>query len=144
MEVKRFIEKAIEGGWEQKSRHEKMQFINPIMSDGKLELVVIPEAILLDPKAWQAVGKVEGWNGRHKWYPKNIKDWYYKQHGAKAKRCMICQKDNFREGYQNPYTGNYHDGTGVKCPTNTHLYKMHQMIDALAEGNSIEEFIETL
>ncbi len=52
MTIKQFIQKAIEGGWEVKKATALI----------KLELSVIPEVVLLDPLAWQAVGKVEEWN----------------------------------------------------------------------------------
>lgn len=48
MTIEQFIEKAIKGGW--------------IPIDWELEEMVLRSAeILLDLKAWQAVGKVEGW-----------------------------------------------------------------------------------
>lgn len=55
MTTKEFIEKAIEGGYvniylNPKSPHE----ITPLMIQEKY-------MIFLDPKAWQAVGKVEDW-----------------------------------------------------------------------------------
>lgn len=53
--IKEFIEKAIEGGFEHLTVSE-MNFAK----DGTIK----PEIILMRPEAWQAVGKVEGWNGR--------------------------------------------------------------------------------
>jgi len=52
---------------------------------------------------------------KHKWYPYDASDWYAKQYGAKARRCMNCQKDNFLLGYVNPYTGSSVEGTGKYC-----------------------------
>jgi hypothetical protein len=42
--MERFIEKAKKGGWREVH-----------------EVRMVPESILLDPAAWRAVGKVEGW-----------------------------------------------------------------------------------
>ena len=86
MTIKQFIEKAIEGGWD------KAEII-----DGKLNMHFIEcdEQIFLDPKPWQAIGKIK------KWQP-----------------CSKCK-------YAWEHT-------------------MHDMIDALAEGKTIEEFIKTL
>ena len=49
---KDFIEKAIEGGWE-----------NTLSGDMRFMERSENVGIFLDPKAWQAVGKVEGWDG---------------------------------------------------------------------------------
>lgn len=54
-----FIEKAIAGGWRKDA--------NPIlMEDGTLCLFTCTQRlsfadVLMDPEAWRAVGKVEGW-----------------------------------------------------------------------------------
>ena len=63
------------------------------------------EGALINPKAWQAVGKVEGW----------VYEVVY------ANESMSGVK----------YSGTYEP-------------KMHRMIDALAEGKSLEQFLETL
>lgn len=52
MTIKQFIEKAIEGGWE--GLYPKNYPHNYGSHDTRC-------AALLDPKAWQAVGRVEGW-----------------------------------------------------------------------------------
>ena len=63
MEKKEIVEKAIQGGWcfvDGKlhwSEHEQHFYINPN------DRIYIPiEVFLLDPKFFQAVGKVEGWH----------------------------------------------------------------------------------
>ena len=91
MTIEKFIEKAIEGGWE-KDKYPSFWSFNDIVK-------FYQDKVFLDPLAWQAVGKVEGW-----------KDY------------MVID---------NPYK-------------NIYLYHMHEMIDALAEGKSLSEFIETL
>lgn len=88
MTIKEFIEKAIEGGWRDLSTKGVDHFIVFHGGDGYGEpnyinivytcVGVEPPCnsntvgftkyeILLDPKAWQAVGKVEGWNGVAYW-----------------------------------------------------------------------------
>lgn len=66
--VKEFIEKAIEGGWKKGYPNFKVEKVNDcglwldckgLLGDFKFHYV--REEILLDPLAWQAVGKVEGW-----------------------------------------------------------------------------------
>ena len=54
MEIKDFIEKAIEGGYRYKNQN--LSDWKPFINGENL----IPE-ILLDPKAWEAVGKTRGW-----------------------------------------------------------------------------------
>ena len=64
MEIKTFIEKAIEGGCE--SITDGLDDIH-ITDSGVYwggEQYKTIEEVLIDPKAWEAVGKVEGWNGR--------------------------------------------------------------------------------
>lgn len=109
MTSKEFIERAIEGGWEYNEfpklwgkvpfkhfnpKTSSVVFLNPIT---RRQMWVQFSKILLDPIAWQAVGKVEGWKS-----PYNIE-------------------------IQTEWSKN-----------------MHRMIDALCEGKTIEEFLETL
>lgn len=109
---KQFIKKAIERGWKKETgldiniqnyatkqctvtighRTDPSEFFR--MSD-----------ILLDPLAWQAVGKAEGW-------------------GEEVNSHLTLD--------------------GVSIDLNGYELYMHRMIDALIEGKSIEEFLETL
>ena len=98
MEIKQWIEKAIEGGWD-KNIGDVTIYCDKIDNFNL-------EKILLDPKAWEAVGKVEEWTRTE--YPTN----------------PHIQMDSYE----------------VK----EYKEKMHQMIDALAEGKTVEEFIKTL
>jgi len=93
MTASQFISKAIEGGWEMGGMTIDEILINPLH---------IP-LIIIDPKAWQAVGKVEGW----------------------ITSCQNVLDDQRIVG----------DAWRVN---------MLLMIDALAEGKSIEDFIKTL
>jgi len=63
MEIKEFVEKAIEGGY---NLRERLGVPKGLGSYPSLEIIaekIHIYQILLDPKAWEAVGKVEGWNG---------------------------------------------------------------------------------
>ena len=90
MKRETYIEKAMKGGWRRNKRHD---FLVSKISGSTMPI----EVGLLDPRAWQAVGKVEGWE--------------------------ISLKNDTKEDWFN---------------------KMHHMIDALAEGKSLENFIKTL
>lgn len=88
MTTQQFIEKAIEGGWDaDKWRGGHVGWAE----------------VLLDPEAWKAVGKMEGWKN-------NMLGW-----------CDSCD-----------------------APLGGWREKMHGMIDALAEGISIEGCLKTL
>lgn len=116
MTIEQFIKKAIEGGW--KPKDAEMQKVSSFkVEDGLLTLYglenktqrkvesYLVEQIFIDPFAWKAVGKVEGWD-----IGKTIDPTY---HFAPESMWMW-------------------------------QWKMHRMIDALAEGKSLEEFISTL
>lgn len=112
MTITQFIEKAEEGGWDVERADVAALNGAPVASI---------ERAILDPEAWKAVGKVEGW-------------------GITDNKCNGC-------GY-----GGIHGwliSNPVQCPecrTSRAEYTdhMHRMIDALAEGKTIEQFIETL
>jgi len=65
--IKTFIEKSIEGGWNGKY---ELLHLSGVDNDGvmlrhltnkrRIKALIVTE-ILLDPKAWEAVGKSEGW-----------------------------------------------------------------------------------
>lgn len=62
--MKEFIEKAIEGGWKYQERlFGDLKFDERIIFNHEPSIALQPfiDSILLDPLAWQAVGKVEGW-----------------------------------------------------------------------------------
>lgn len=76
-DVKEFIEKAIEGGWLPRSTQNILVgripvsgvFVEIFSDDPWISSVrdrrqsIRIEEIMLDPLAWQAVGKVDGWSG---------------------------------------------------------------------------------
>ena len=55
MTPEQFVEKAIEGGW----KNDMFPMLE-ILTNGKTPYANF-EAVLLNPLAWKAVGKVEGW-----------------------------------------------------------------------------------
>lgn len=98
MTIQQFIEKAIEGGWRPKPEHESNSMIfGPQLTN----------ALFLDPEAWKAVGKVEGW--------------------PKLANQLEENEVEFQDGVMLAST-----------------FYMHRMIDALAEGKSVEEYLATL
>ena len=100
MTIQSFIEKAVAGGWTSK------------VYEAEAEMGLVNyEAVLLDPEAWKAVGKVEGWKGK-----------------------VISQKID-------PSTI---EGVYEEYAVEGWYVRMHRMIDALADGKSIEQYLETL
>lgn len=104
--IQRFIEKAIEGGWKFDEHEDTVA------------------AMLLDPEAWKAVGKVAGWNGK----PCNC--------GGKIVDSSGLGKSHFP--YQCQDCSSYLLAMEWE---GTWRYRMHGMIDALADGRSIEEYL---
>ena len=102
--IQQFIEKAIIGGWRSEvqefsiigfyERHFEYQHRSIAADRPSAIRMMVYEAVLLDPKAWQAVGRVE------RWY----------------------------EGYYGPEW----------------LHHMRKMIDALAEGQTLEAYVQSV
>lgn len=66
-DVQEFIEKTIEGGWKLRGTYEFNSFQHEMMmfedsARSPQILLVTQREILLDPLAWQAVGRIEGWD----------------------------------------------------------------------------------
>ena len=111
MKTKEYIEKAIEGGYE--------SGIITIMDLPDLHEGILPKILnsfILDPKAWEAVGSVEGWE---QWRCQC--GFYYDMQGMII--CPDCNKSGAKKSWKQ---------------------NMQEMIDALIEGKSIEEYLETL
>ena len=141
MTTKQFIEKAIEGGYrvsapERREDNIKYKFVE---SD-KFELDYDDdhsepndiEKLLLDTKAWQAVGKVEGWG---------------KEPTDDEGNCLQCGTDKDIQPSKESGCNHVHypEFCEVCCDkVASYSDRMHYMIDALAEGKSIEEFLKTL
>lgn len=109
MTPKTFIEKIIKGGW----KHNAIQFLN-YPKDSAIFYSLLRIA-LLDPKAFEALGKVEGW--------------------GRKKEDRVCL-------HENPEASD--NGICESCFKKACQKKMHQMIDALCEGRTIEQYLKTL
>lgn len=90
---------------------------SPLMGGDKMRS---NEAILLDPLAWQAVGTTEGW-------------------GTTDGKCNKCGSAPRSWLLSSPVTC-------PECRTGRGEWDwyMHRLIDALAEGKTIEEYLITL
>lgn len=131
MTIKQFIERAIEGGYTippnllgdviQESVYVDTTGTNPTTMVRPYNI----HGVLLSPEAWQAVGKTEGWK-KYVWT--SWKGW--------DDSWITNETDD--ESYAPPSANAY-------CQRHiTFVYHMHRMIDALASGKSLEEFIATL
>jgi len=114
MTIKQFIEKAIEGGIKFGLEHWELDYYDGEQCDYELCI----EKIVLDPKAWQAVGKVEGKKWKGHWC-KKCKE-YIHFHGS------VCEE----------FHPDQTIGQGAA--------QMHAMIDHLIQGGTIESYFETL
>jgi hypothetical protein len=106
--IQQFIEKALVGGWQPADRdfsiigfyegfyerHFEYQLRSIVPGQRSVLRTMVYEAVLLNPKVWQAVGKVEQW-----------------------------------------YEGRY----GLEW-----LHHMRNMIDALAEGHTLEAYLQSI
>lgn len=115
MTITEFVEKALEGGWD--TGNYKNRIYRPELYMKHLANDCMHE-ILLDPLAWQAVGKVEG-----------FKDEKYCASGAG------CEWDN-QSNHEFECVWKYSQ------PNPEHLAV--GMITALFEGKTIESYLETL
>ena len=88
MTTQQFIEKAIEGGWTWYGSadfkpYDERQWLFHRSTRYCVE-VVSTEQIILDPEAWKAVGKVEGWKEKveelHGAFPRVAEEWRWNMH----------------------------------------------------------------
>lgn len=134
---KQFIEKAIEGGW---NKGYKLLYVtddSAVLLAHKTQIgrsiALIVSEVLLDPLAWQAVGKVEGWK-------------------ITVQGCFVCGKpftDANSLSEHKECLRDYGNEEGEEwvmkdVEIDSWKYNMHRMIDALAEGKTIEEFLKIL
>lgn len=68
MTISEFIEKAIEGGWsmDESLLPQSIKDMGGNLTKATLKFGDPYKIAVLDPKAWQAVGKVEGWRMTYK------------------------------------------------------------------------------
>jgi len=109
--TKQFIEDAIEGGWEN-SIWEKKDL--PIDEYNALQIL---NDALLDPLAWQAVGKTRGW--------------------------FDCENDIW-EGELKTYNSSGEAKQTVYKRYEPWQFKQHNFIDYLADGKDIEEALKAI
>jgi len=114
MTIKEFINKAIEGGWKPNKVNKIIGrvAIGEIVAQtkrrgGKGNRDLLP-LVLIDPKAWEAVGKAEKWA-------------------------------DYEENHYEDRRGDLWSQTLPIVQS-----KMRGMIDALIEGKTLEQYIETL
>lgn len=69
MTIKEFVEKAKAGGWTFNDvlfgGNLPDEFIEWLQEPGQAEIAFHLKSIFLDIKAWEAVGKVDGWGAMH-------------------------------------------------------------------------------
>lgn len=136
MTIKEFIEKAIEGGWYRGYTLSVAEINGKIEGvlldpDGDAMVAKTTHEILLDPLAWQAVGKVEGWGEAH---PSDEEI-----HTLKGMVNPLGRLGGYKERMANKMLLK-----PKKEIISGWLYHMHRMIDALAEGKSVEQFLQDL
>lgn len=125
MTTKEFIEKAIEGGMKHTCIDNQYPEIDSkgYLCNGVYSSI---EKIILDPKAWQAVGKVEGWT-------------YISESIVPAKKqSRVIKNRGVIEVEVPEYT------LKRKNTSKNWRNKMHAMIDHLVDGGTIESYLETL
>lgn len=127
MTIKQFIEKAWEGGYKPSTELQNVDraFVHLKFKSDICEQPVTSwmiERVLLDPEAWRAVGKVEGW-----------------EKGKRYRQSVPARKGPRGQSYPAVIRMR----RTVPRP-NEWKKKMHGIIDALADGKTIEQYLETL
>ena len=118
-----FIEDAIKGGWKPREDWDSdWSVYNNVFHygviGGNLRQDKWIEAILLDPLAWQAVGKTRGWNNQ----------------------ICICNHCGVEvESQEITYEETHQECNQLLSWPLTWCYEWHLFIDHLADGKSIEE-----
>lgn len=112
MTIQEFIEKAIEGGYEEgrnwKFVRANRYWVQWLDSNGS-EVSINLNCYLLAPEVWKAVGRAEGWI-----YP---------------------------DGRD---VAKYYNNDPKRTPYPLWLWKMHRMVDALADGKTVEFYFKNL
>jgi hypothetical protein len=124
MTIKQFIEKAVEGGCRIPATYSKGDLkVQNVEAELIMLPTFLPALVLIDPDAWRAVGRVEGW-------------WKKDEFGHELK-----ERPNNREftAGKSIYSAQQAEHIPFTWMTN-----MHRMIDALADGKTIEEFLASL
>ncbi len=160
MTIKQFIEKAIEGGYYASNRFYKTAGVMP--EDAKAEDIINyfdghTEPFFLDPTAWRAVGKVEGW-GDSKYRACEMKMPFYHKELMRGTGAIVGESKDGKQWYVRWDFTRYGKPTkngGVRSPypkeniveksaEKNWLMVWHRMIDALADGRSLEDYLSSL
>lgn len=163
MTIKSFIEKAIEGGWNPKPNY-YMPWMNTLSDngitlsggEGDQERYSINQ-IILSPSAWQAVGKVEGWE-TSKYRACEMKMPFYHNEKMRGTGVIVGESRDKKQWYirwDRGQNGRPTKGQGMRNPypkeniiekskTENWNMVMHRMLDALIAGKTIEEYLATL
>lgn len=112
MTIKEFTEAAIQGGWQTPYYDVPDDHYGDISDSDDYKM-------FLDPKAWEAVGKVKGWGTTG-----------HEQSGGLVPPVMIL--------------GRYDRLSLGSIMWSVPQFYMHRMIDSLYEGKTLEEYIATL
>lgn len=117
MTIQQFIEKAIEGGWKAANKpyldRSETGWATVGFHEVSVNVLMWHHEILLDPEAWKAVGKMEGWDSQ--W---EVSTGLLNEYGD-----VPMSEGKIIDRWE---------------------YEMHRMIDALADGKSVEQYLETL
>jgi len=126
-----FVTKAMDGGWMSQAvflrQKYEIGFTTAKDTAAWQEVIndIISNAAFFDAKAWQAVGRVEKWDIVRK-----------RNELTKDTRGYLFDE----RGRQYTFVGNKTYLPNIAEAQNKH----HQLIDALWEGKSLEEYIKTL
>lgn len=115
MTIQQFIEKAIEGGWYPKERH----WENISLRTGDTKPRSLTKTVTASITSYQILLDPEAWKAVGK---------------VEGKKICIC-------GTQGPLHTQQCPCAAIKAHA---TYQMHRMIDALAEGKTIEQYLLTL
>lgn len=129
-DITEFIEKALKGGFT-----DAEYLLKYLEGRTPKERELMESTILLNPLAWQAVGKMSNWGTEMTMIdePGHPKEWLFFEHCAVCGETINDQEDGCPDGCKS-------DDAYVP----EWLYNMHRLIDALAEGKTIEEYLHTL
>lgn len=126
MTIKDFISKACEGGWMDKESAWMDNFDKKLWAEQTSKIHRAVCEILLDPRAWQAVGEVEGW--------KNICSSSY---GCDGKAIPATGLGKVEFLYQCSKCRGY-----LSTDTFPFRVRMHRFIDALCDGKDLSASLE--
>lgn len=121
MTIKQAIEKAVEGGWNEKTF--SAEHLNLRVANTEIGSIDMPlDCVFLDPLFWQALAYGLGWD---------VKD-----------GLMRCK--NYNPEYNEPGERGCFSDKCEYAGYKDFRYEWHRLIDHLAEGKSITHFFSTI